>query len=62
MTQNLEKIPQEVWGSGISSIKLKVFNNDSEAIIELGENYLLKPSLENLNLLRDIFGTSSIKI
>ena len=26
------------------------------------DNYLLKPSLENLNLLRDIFGTSSIKI
>ena len=59
---DLEKIPQEVWGSGSSSIKLKVFNNESEAIIELGDNYLLKPSLENLNLLRDIFGTSSIKI
>ena len=62
MTLDLEKIPQEVWGSGRSSIKLKVFNNESEAIIELGDNYLLKPSLENLNLLRDIFGTSSIKI
>ena len=42
--------------------KLKVFNKESEAIIELGEEYLLRPSQENLNILRDIFGSDSIKI
>jgi hypothetical protein len=39
-----------------------VFNQESEAIIELGEDYLLKPSQENLNILRGIFGSNSIKI
>jgi hypothetical protein len=41
---------------------LKVFNKESEAIIELGEEYLLRPSQENLNILRGIFGNDSIKI
>ena len=62
LTNNLSKVPNEVWGSGNCSIKLKVFNKESEAIVELGEEYLLKPSQENLNLLRGIFGRNSIKI
>ena len=62
LTNNLSKVPNEVWGSGNCSIKLKVFNKESEAIVELGEEYLLKPSQENLNLLRGIFGSNSIKI
>jgi hypothetical protein len=62
LTSNLSKVPNEIWGSGNCSIKLKVFNAESEAIIELGEEYLLKPSQENLNLLRGIFGSDSIKI
>ena len=62
LTSNLLKVPNEIWGSGNCSIKLKVFNAESEAIIELGGEYLLKPSQENLNLLRGIFGSDSIKI
>ena len=62
LTNNLSKVPNEVWGSGNCSIRLKVFNKESEAIVELGEEYLLKPSQENLNLLRGIFGSNSIKI
>jgi DNA polymerase-3 subunit alpha len=62
LTKNLSSVPKEVWGSGNCSIKLKVFNQESEAIIELGEDYLLKPSQENLNILRGIFGSNSIKI
>ena len=62
LTSNLSKVPNEIWGSGNCSIKLKVFNAESEAIIELGGEYLLKPSQENLNLLRGIFGSDSIKI
>ena len=62
LTNNLSKVPKEIWGSGRCSIKLKVFNKESEAIIELGEEYLLRPSQENLNILRDIFGSDSIKI
>ena len=49
----------------INSITLHPENNsekESEAIVELGEEYLLKPSQENLNLLRGIFGSNSIKI
>jgi hypothetical protein len=62
LAKNLSSVPKEVWGSGNCSIKLKVFNQESEAIIELGEDYLLKPSQENLNILRGIFGSNSIKI
>ena len=62
LTDNLSKVPNEIWGSGSCSIKLKVFNKESEAIIELGEEYLLRPSQENLNILRGIFGNDSIKI
>ena len=62
LNHDLAKIPNNIWGSGKTSIKLKVFSDGSEAIIELGKDYLLEPSLENLNLLRNIFGTTSIKI
>ena len=62
LTENLTRIPQSVWGNGRCSVKLKVFNNESEAIIELGEEYLIEPTQENLNLFRDIFGSDSIEI
>jgi ribosome biogenesis protein Nip4 len=62
LNHDLAKIPSNIWGSGKTSIKLKVFSDGSEAIIELGKDYLLEPSLENLNLLRNIFGITSIKI
>ena len=62
LTNNLMKVPHEVWGNGNCSIQLKVFNNESEAIIELGDEYLLRPTQENLDLLRDLFGQDSIEI
>ena len=62
LTNNLMKVPHEVWGNGNCSIQLKVFNNESEAIIELGDEYLLRPTQQNLDLLRDLFGQDSIEI
>ncbi len=58
-----------IHDAAIANIYLQEFekrwgelSTESEAIIELGEEYLLRPSQENLNLLRGIFGSDSIKI
>jgi hypothetical protein len=37
-------------------------HNDSEAIIELGNEFKLMPSNENIKLLKDMFGDEKIKL
>ena len=59
MMENLDiEVPQPYDGQ----LNLKVQTNESEAIIELGDEYKFKPTLENLFYLEEIFGKDVIQI
>jgi len=43
-------------------LHVKVITNGSEAIIDTGERFKFKPTINNLNILDDIFGTNALEI
>ena len=61
-SEKLELIENLFWKEGTCGINLKVQTNESEAIIELGDEYKFKPTLENLFYLEEIFGKDVIQI
>ena len=58
----LELIDSEFWSDGSCRINLKVQSNNSEAIIELGDEYKFVPNIENLFYLEDLFGKDTLKV
>ncbi len=62
IAEKLELIEEEFWRNGECSINFKVQTRESEAIIELGNEYSFDPTLENLFYLEDIFGKNVIQI
>ena len=61
-SEKLELIENIFWKEGTCGINLKVQTNESEAIIELGDEFKFKPTLENLFYLEEIFGKDVIQI
>ena len=61
-SEKLELIENIFWKEGTCGINLKVQTNESEAIIELGDEYKFKPTLENLFYLEEIFGKGVVQI
>ncbi|MBD63052.1 MAG: DNA polymerase III subunit alpha [Gammaproteobacteria bacterium] len=59
---NLKNLNGDFWKHGNCKIHLKVLHENSEAVIELGEDFKLMPSSENLKLLKDIFGEEAIQL
>ena len=62
MSEKIDQIEKDFWIDGNCKINIKVNANNSEALIELGQSYLFKPTLANLNFLEDIFGKESIEV
>ena len=62
MSEKIEQIEKDFWIDGNCKINIKVNANNSEALIELGQSYLFRPTLANLNFLEDIFGKESIEV
>ena len=58
----LELIDPKFWSDGSCKINLKVQSNNSEAIIELGDEYKFVPNIENLFYLEDLFGKDTLKV
>ena len=59
---NLKNLNGDFWKHGNCKIHLKILHEDSEAIIELGDEFKLMPSSENIRILKDIFGDEAIKL
>jgi DNA polymerase-3 subunit alpha len=59
---SLKNLNGDFWKHGNCKIQLKILHEDSEAIIELGDNFKLMPSSENIKILKDIFGDEAIKL
>ena len=58
----LDSINKEFWLDGSCSLNVKVMSEQSEAIIDLGDDYKFSPSLKNLTYLEDIFGKNILEI
>lgn len=59
---NLKNLNGDFWKHGNCKIHLKILHENSEAIIELGDEFKLLPSSENIKLLKDMFGDEVIKL
>jgi hypothetical protein len=59
---SLKNLNGDFWKHGNCKIHLKILHEDSEAIIELGDNFKLMPSSENIKILKDMFGDEAIKL
>ena len=59
---SLKNLNGDFWKHGNCKIHLKILHQDSEAIIELGDEFKLMPSTENIKILKDMFGDEAIKL
>ena len=59
---NLKNLNGDFWKHGSCKIHIKILHEDSEAIIELGDEFKLLPSSENIKILKDMFGDEAIKL
>ena len=59
---NLKNMNGDFWKHGNCKIHIKISHENSEAIIELGDEFRLMPSSENLKLLKEMFGEEAIKL
>ena len=59
---SLKNLNGDFWMHGNCKIHLKILHEDSEAIIELGDEFKLMPSSENIKILKDMFGDEAIKL
>ena len=59
---NLKSLNGGFWQPGYCTVHLKISHKGSEAIIELGNEYQLIPSPDNIKLLKGLFGDGTITI
>ena len=59
---SLKNLNGDFWKHGNCKIHLKILHENSEAIIELGDEFKLMPSSENIKILKDMFGDEAIKL
>ena len=59
---NLKNLNGDFWKHGNCKIHLKIHHDSSEAIIELGDEFKLMPSTENIKILKDMFGDEAITL
>ena len=60
-SERLNSIDKDFWKEGSCMLSVKVIKNESEATIDLGDDFKFTPSLENLFFLEDIFGKNIIE-
>jgi hypothetical protein len=59
---SLKNLNGDFWKHGHCKKHLKILHENSEAIIELGDEFKLMPSSENIKILKDMFGDEAIKL
>jgi hypothetical protein len=61
LAAKLDSINKEFGLDGSCSLNVKVMSEQSEAIIDLGDDYKFSPSLNNLSYLEEIFGKNILE-
>ena len=62
ISDEISNIKKDFWIKNGCKIKIKLIIHDSEAVIDMPDEFSFTPNLENLNFLTDIFGVNSIEI
>jgi len=62
ISDEISNIKKDFWIKDGCKIKIKLIIHDSEAVIDMPDEFSFTPNLENLNFLTDIFGVNSIEI
>ena len=60
-SEKLNSIDKKFWEDGKCKLNVKIMKDQSEAIINLGDEFKFTPSLEKLFFLEDIFGKNIIE-
>ena len=58
----LDTIDKSFWENGNCRLNVKVSSDQSEAVVDIGDNFKFNPKLENLFYLEDIFGKNILEI
>ena len=58
----LDTIDKSFWENGNCRLNVKVSSDQSEAVVDIGDNFKFNPTLENLFYLEDIFGKNILEI
>jgi DNA polymerase-3 subunit alpha len=58
----LDSVDKNFWNNGTCRLNVKVSSENSEAIIDIGDNFKFNPTLENLFYLEDLFGKNILEI
>ena len=61
-SEYLDSFNKDFWTDGSCRLNVRVTSEKSEAIIDIGDEYKFRPSLENFFLLEDVFGKNIIEI
>ena len=61
-SEYLDSFNKDFWTDGSCRLNVRVTSEKSEAIIDIGDEYKFKPSLENFFSLEDVFGKNIIEI
>ena len=61
-SEYLDTFNKDFWTEGSCRLNVRVTSDKSEAIIDIGDQYKFKPSLENFFILEDVFGKNIIEI
>ena len=61
-SEYLDTFNKDFWTDGSCRLNVRVTSDKSEAIIDIGDQYKFKPSLENFFILEDVFGKNIIEI
>ena len=59
-SMKLEAIDHNFWKDGSCNLNIKVLTDESEFVIDIGDQFKFKPSLENFFYLEEIFGKDVI--
>ena len=61
-SMKLESIDDNFWKDGSCKLNIKVITDESEFVIDIGDQFKFKPSIENFFSLEEIFGKDIIDI
>ena len=60
--ESLNAFDKDFWEDGSCRLNVRVTSDESEAIIDIGDEFKFTPSLENFFTLEDVFGKDIVEI
>jgi len=61
-SEKLDEIDASFWKEGLCQLHIRVSTDESEAIINIGDNFKFLPTLSNISYLKELFGSEALEI